>query len=133
MSGKSCERVLLVTASARSCPASSGCMADASVLQTIGVWPATAEAIAGAAPLKGTCTRSSASDRRSISPKRWACVPTPPEAKLYFPGLDLISVTSLFEVARRQRRVNRYDVGRGDRQRDRGEVLVGVEWQFGKQ
>src|SRR5215470_10265915 len=47
-----------------------------------------------AAPLKGTCTRSSASDRRSISPNRWPCVPTPPEAKLYFPGLDLISVTS---------------------------------------
>src|SRR5262249_18507345 len=37
-----------------------------------------------------------------------------------------------FEVARRQRRVDRYDVGRGDRQRDRGEVLVGVELQFGK-
>jgi hypothetical protein len=39
----------------------------------------------------------------------------------------------LFEAARRQRRIDGHKIGRGDRERHRREILVGIERQLGKQ
>ena len=48
----------------------------------------------GPPPLKGTCTRSGACESLNNSPTSCGGVPTPGEAKLYLPGLFLISATS---------------------------------------
>src|SRR4029077_9429739 len=66
----------------------------------IGVWPATVEPTAGPPPPNGTCTKSSLSDSLNSSPTSCGGVPVPGEAKLYLPGVALISATSsLTDVA----------------------------------
>src|SRR5262249_47370761 len=72
--------------------------AGGSELKTIGVWPATVEATAGPAPLKGTCTRSRPFVWRNCSPARCPGVPAPADPKLYRPGLALASSTSSLTV-----------------------------------
>src|SRR6516162_7897472 len=60
------------------------------------------------------CTRSSPCDRRNCSPARWACVPASDER-------DELSYALGWH-----RRVNGDHGRRGDRERDRLEVLVGI-------
>src|SRR5262249_3010410 len=91
VSGIAGERALLDTASARNFPSLTSDTAGGTEPKEIGVWPATAEPIAGPPPLKGTCTRSRPSERRKSSPTRWGGVPVPGDAKLY---LALMSAPS---------------------------------------
>ena len=63
-------------------------------MKAIGVWPPTVAWIAGPAPVKGTCTRSSLKASRNSSPPRCGVEPTPGPAKLYLPGLSRMSCTS---------------------------------------
>src|SRR5262245_11645397 len=93
-SGKVGTRVLLVTASARSLQSLMCCQAGGGVRHDSGVCPARFEPIARPPLLNGTCTRSSLSDSRNNSPSRCDGVPVPGEAKLYLPGLALITVIS---------------------------------------
>src|SRR5262245_8466184 len=97
-SGKGGERLLLEIASERSLPSFTSGTAGAIEPKEIGVCPATAEPIAGPPPLNGTCTRSRPSERRNNSPTRCGGVPVPGEAKLYLPGLALMSATRSLTV-----------------------------------
>src|SRR5882672_4151936 len=96
VSGKALVRVFDVTASARSLPSLTSGTAGVTAPNETGVWPATVEPIAGPPPLKGTWTRSGASESRNSSPTSEGGVPTPGDAKLYLPGLPLTSATSSF-------------------------------------
>src|SRR5712692_5008309 len=96
--GSACDRILLVTASARSLPSLTCGTAGGNELKAIGVCPATAEPIAKPAPLNGICTRSRPSDRRNCSPTRCGGVPIPGEAKLHLAGLDLMNATRSLTV-----------------------------------
>src|SRR5688572_11797943 len=94
------ERDLASTASARRLPALTCGTAGASVVNMIGVWPATVDWIAGPAPGNGTCTMSTPVTSRNSSPERCGVVPTPAWAKLlYLPGLAFITVTSSLTLA----------------------------------
>src|SRR5258708_32129910 len=94
VSGSAGERLLVETASARNFPSLTSGTAGGTEPKEIGVWPASAEPIAGPPPLKGTCTRSRPSDRRNNAPTRCGGVPVPGDAKLYLPGSALMSATN---------------------------------------
>ena len=79
-SGNACDRILLVTASARSLPSLTWGTAGGNDVNAIGVCPASVEPTARPALLNGTCTRSRPSDRRKCSPMRCGGVPVPGEA-----------------------------------------------------
>src|SRR5580765_8363399 len=94
-SGRTADRCLAETASARSLPSLIIGTAGGIDEKMIGVWPPTADWIAGPAPGNGTCTRSSPNVSLNSSPDRCGVVPTPAWAKLlYLPGLALIRSTS---------------------------------------
>src|SRR4051794_39428472 len=95
-SGSTAARVLAETASGRSLPSLTSGIAGGSDVNVIGVWPATADWIAGPAPLNGTCTRSSPAKSLNNSPERCGVVPVPADAKVYLPGFFLISSISSF-------------------------------------
>src|SRR5216684_1973115 len=82
-SGSACDRILLVTASARSLPSLICGTAGGNEVKAMGVCPASVAPTAKPALLKGTCTRSRPSNRRKCSPMRCGGVPVPGEAKLY--------------------------------------------------
>src|SRR5260370_41967733 len=93
VSGSAGERLLVETASARNFPSLTSGTAGGTEPKEIGVWPASAEPIAGPPPLKETCTRSRPSDRRNNSHTRFGGVTVTGAAKLYLPACDLISAT----------------------------------------
>src|ERR1700724_4124237 len=97
-SGSACDRILLVTASARSLPSLICGTAGGNEVKAMGVCPASVEPTARPALLKGTWTRSRPSDRRKCSPIRCGGVPVPGEAKLYLAGPDLINATRSLTV-----------------------------------
>src|SRR5215210_8740833 len=75
-------------------------MAGGSAVKASGVCPATVDWIAGPAPPNGTCTRSRPNFSLNNSPDRWGVEPIPGPAKLYLPGLALISaISSLISFA----------------------------------
>src|ERR1700738_5364740 len=91
--GSVCNRAAPNTASARSFPSwTCGTVATGATME-IGVWPPIVEPIAKPALPKGTCTRSTPYDTRNGAPTRCPGDPTPPEAKLYRPGLFLARAT----------------------------------------
>src|SRR5258708_31384073 len=96
--GGGCDRILLVTASARSLPSLICGTAGGNEVKAMGVCPASVEPTAKPALLKGTCTRSRPSNRRKCSPMRCGGVPVPGEAKLDLAGLDLINATRALAV-----------------------------------
>ena len=79
-SGSATSRLPLATASPRSFPSLTCATLDAGEPKAIGVWPPMVDATAGPAPLNGTCTRSSPSDRRNSSAVMCPGVPMPGEA-----------------------------------------------------
>src|ERR1700738_5064797 len=94
-SGRADERCALTTASALSCPSWICGTAGESTTKAIGEWPPRVDWIAGAQPLNGTCTRPFApSESFNNSPDSEVVLPCPAEAKLYLPGLALMSATS---------------------------------------
>src|SRR5690349_2657897 len=97
-SGSAGDRILLVTASARSLPSLMCGTAGGSDVNAIGVCPASVELTASPALLNGTCTRSRPSDWRKCSPIRCGGVPVPGDAKLYLTVPDWISATSSLTV-----------------------------------
>ena len=98
-SGSACDRILLVTASARSLPSLICGTAGGNEVNAMGVCPASVEFTAKPALLNGTCTRSRPSDWRKYSPIRCGGVPVPGEAKLYLAVPDLINATSSLTVS----------------------------------
>ena len=97
-SGSAGERWALITASARSLPSLMVLMAGGSAVNAIGVWPPMVEWIASAAPLNGTVTRSSSKSCLNSSPERCGVEPVEGCAKLYLPGLALMSSISSLSV-----------------------------------
>src|SRR5262245_54935516 len=97
-SGKSGDRFGVVTANARSLPSLTCGTTGVTTVKAMRVWPASADWIAGADPLNGTWTRSSPCESLNSSPERCGVVPSPAEAKLYLPGLALISEMSSLTV-----------------------------------
>src|ERR671911_1357949 len=98
-SGSAGERFTANTESARRLPAFTCGTAGASVVNMIGVWPATVDWIAGPAPGNGTCTMSTPVTSRNRSPERCGVVPTPAWAKLlYLQGLAFITATNSLTV-----------------------------------
>src|ERR1700730_18145545 len=94
-SGRADERCALNTASARSFPSLICGTAGESTTHAIGVWPPRVDWVAGAQQLKGAGTGSVApSESVNNSPDSEGVVPFPAEAKLYLPGLALMSATS---------------------------------------
>src|SRR5947208_12805570 len=81
-SGNDGERAFPVTASARSLPSRICGTTGGMELNTTGTWPATAAATAGPAPLYGTCTTSSPTERPNCAPTRCVTDPVPPELKV---------------------------------------------------
>src|SRR3981081_2198315 len=67
---------------------------DGSAGKACGVGPPIVACTAGAAPVKGTWTRSSLYRSRNSSPPKCGVEPTPGPAKLYLPGLSRTSCTS---------------------------------------
>ena len=64
------------------------------------MWPPTVDCKAGPAPENGTWTTFSPAESLNSSPERCGVVPTPAEAKLYLPGVFLMtSTSSLTDVA----------------------------------
>src|ERR1700738_4541997 len=96
--GSACDRILLVTASARSLPSLICDTAGGNEAKAMGGCPASVEATANHALWKSTGTRSRPSNWRKCSPMRWGSVPVPGEAKLYLAGLDLINATRSLTV-----------------------------------
>src|SRR5262249_58664907 len=92
-SGSARDRVLVETASARSFPSLTSGTAGAVDPKEIGVWPATAEAIARPPPLDGTWMRSRPSDRRYKAPNRDGGGLRPGRAWASFPGLGSVQAT----------------------------------------
>src|SRR5215831_8342216 len=95
-SGSAGERVLAVTASARSLPSFTSAVAGGIAWKQIGVCPATTDWIDGAPPANGASAKSSPKVSLNSSLDRCGVVPMPGEAKVYLPGLDLSSSTSSF-------------------------------------
>ena len=65
--------------------------------------------------------------------QQMALRPHPAGRVTVFAGISFDQRDELFEIARRQRRIDDNDVERSDRQRDRSEVSVGIEREFGEQ
>jgi IS5 family transposase len=80
ISGSVGDRVLPVTASARSLLSLISCTAGAIAPNEIGVWPATVEPTAGPPPPNGTCTRSRFNECWNSAPTSCGGVPVPGEA-----------------------------------------------------
>src|SRR5215813_1354350 len=95
-SGKAGERVAAVTASARNLPSFTSEVAGGIAWKHIGVCPATTDWIDGAPPGNGASAKSSPKVSLNSSLERCGVVPIPGEAKVYFPGLALISSTNSF-------------------------------------
>src|SRR5215470_3877739 len=68
--------------------------AGGSAVNAIGVWPPMVDVMAGPAPVNGTMTRSRPKLSLNNSPDRCGVEPVPGCAKLYLPGLALISAIS---------------------------------------
>ena len=94
-SGTAGERCRPVTARPRSWPPRITVAAADSDVTMIGVWPPTAELIAGPPPLNGTCTRSRPCLSLNSSPTSRTCVAAPDEAKRVFAGIRLHHVDQL--------------------------------------
>src|SRR5262249_29451814 len=97
-SGSDGERLVLSTAMPRSLPSLMLLIAGGSAGNAIGVWPPMVEFAPGAAPLNGTVTRSSPYFCLNSSPARCGVEPVAGCAKLYFPGLALMSSISSLRV-----------------------------------
>ena len=97
-SGTAGERRLPVTARPRSWPPRITVAAADSDVTMIGVWPPTAELIAGPPPLNGTCTRSRPCLSLNSSPTIRTCVAAPDEANVYLPGFAFTTSTSCCTV-----------------------------------
>src|SRR6266550_4698546 len=95
-SGNAGERVAAVTASARSLPSFTSGVAGGIAWKHIGVCPATTDCIDGPPPGNGASAKSSPKVSLNSSLERCGVVPIPGEAKVYFPGLALMSSTSSF-------------------------------------
>src|SRR5262249_49962747 len=94
-SGKVDDRLVAVTASARSLPSRTSSAAGGIAWNESGVWPATTDWIAGAPPWNGTTTRSSSLNVcLNSSIESDGVVPRPGDAMVYLPGLPLIRSTS---------------------------------------
>src|SRR5665213_446976 len=101
-SGSKEERFLLVTASACTAPALICPYALTKLSNMMGVRPEMTSIYAGDEPRYGTCVKLMPASNLNISPERCWPVPTPPEAKLIWPGLFLAkSTSSLTECAGR--------------------------------
>ena len=84
----------------RSLPSRILAIAGGSAVKAIGVWPPSVELIASAAPLNGTVTRSRLYFSLNSSPARCGVEPVAGCAKLYLPGLALMSaISSLRDLA----------------------------------
>src|SRR6516162_7546892 len=96
LDSKFVERVAAVTASARSLPSFTSGVAGGIAWKHIGVCPATTDCIDGPPPGNGASAKSSPKVSLNSSLERCGVVPIPGEAKVYFPGLALMSSTSSF-------------------------------------
>src|SRR5262249_31157259 len=97
-SGRSVERLLASKASPRNLPSLILLIAGGRAVNQSGVGPPSGDVPAGAAPGNGTITRSGAYFSLKSSPARCGVEPVPGWAKLYFPGLALITSTRSFRV-----------------------------------
>src|SRR5262249_18107899 len=86
----------VVTASARSLPSFTNGVAGGIAWKHIGVCPATTDCIDGPPPRNGASAKSRPKVSLKSSLERCGVVPIPGEAKVYFPGLALMSSTSSF-------------------------------------